>query len=58
MALWINRVRHDSLPPRGLLAHLEAFAKHHDNTLNRIINLNENILDLDKKMESMTKKRD
>ncbi|MGB6533205.1 MAG: hypothetical protein WBF33_34375 [Candidatus Nitrosopolaris sp.] len=43
---------------RKILAHLEAFAKHHDNTLNRIIDLNENILALDKKMESMTKKRD
>ena len=43
---------------RKILAHLEAFTKHHDNTLNRIIHLNENILALDKKMESMTKKRD
>ncbi|MGC2571287.1 MAG: hypothetical protein WA364_07220 [Candidatus Nitrosopolaris sp.] len=43
---------------RKILAHLEASAKHHDNTLNRIIHLNENILTLDKKMESMTKKRE
>jgi len=38
---------------RKILAHLEAFAKHHDNTLDRIMHLNENILALDKKMESM-----
>ena len=43
---------------RKILAHLEAFAKHHDITLNRIIQLNENILALDKKMESMTKKQE
>ena len=43
---------------RKILTQLEAFAKHHDNTLNRIIHLNENILALDKKMESMTKKRE
>jgi uncharacterized membrane-anchored protein YhcB (DUF1043 family) len=34
---------------RKILAHLEAFAKHHDNTLNRIMHLNENILALDKR---------
>ncbi|MGC1927951.1 MAG: hypothetical protein WA667_03180 [Candidatus Nitrosopolaris sp.] len=43
---------------RKILAHLEAFAKHHDNTLNKIFHLNENILALDKKIESMTKKRE
>ena len=41
---------------RKILAHLEAFAKHHDNTLNKIFQLNENILALDKKIESMTEK--
>jgi hypothetical protein len=41
---------------RNILAQLEAFAKHHDNTLNKIFCLNENILALDKKIESMTKR--
>ena len=33
---------------------LETFAKRHDNILNKIFHLNENILALDKKLESMT----
>ena len=35
---------------RKILAHLEAFAKHHGNTLNKIFHLNENIPALDKKI--------
>jgi len=38
----------------NILAHLDAFAKRHDNILNKILHLNENILSLDKKLESMT----
>ena len=38
----------------NILAHLDAFAKRHDNILNKILHLNENILALDKKLESMT----
>ncbi|MGC1928046.1 MAG: hypothetical protein WA667_03675 [Candidatus Nitrosopolaris sp.] len=41
---------------RKILAQLEEFAKRHDNILNRIFHLNENILALDGKIESMTKK--
>jgi hypothetical protein len=37
-----------------ILAHLDTFAKRHDNILNKIFHLNENILALDKKLESMT----
>jgi hypothetical protein len=37
---------------RRILAHLKAFAKHHDSTLNKIFSLNENILALDKKIDS------
>ena len=39
---------------RKILEHLDAFAKRHDNILNKILHLNENILALDKKLESMT----
>jgi hypothetical protein len=38
----------------NILAHLDAFAKRHDNILNKILHLNEDILALDKKLESMT----
>ena len=38
----------------NILAHLDAFAKRHDNILNKILHLNEEILALDKKLESMT----
>ncbi len=38
----------------NILANLDAFAKRHDNILNKILHLNENILALDKKLESMT----
>jgi chromosome segregation ATPase len=41
---------------RKILAQLEEFAKRHDNILNRIVHLNENIHTLDKRIESMTKK--
>ncbi|PWU78721.1 MAG: hypothetical protein DLM72_20965 [Candidatus Nitrosopolaris wilkensis] len=43
---------------RMILAHLKEFAKYHDNTLNKIFRLNENILALDKKIESINEKRD
>jgi allophanate hydrolase subunit 2 len=42
----------------NILAHLDAFAKRHDNILNKILHLNENILALDKKIESINEKRD
>ena len=38
----------------NILAHLDAFAKRHDNILNKILHLNEDILALDKKLEYMT----
>jgi hypothetical protein len=38
----------------NILAHLDAFAKRHDNILDKILHLNEDILALDKKLESMT----
>jgi hypothetical protein len=37
--------------------HLEAYTKHHDELLNRIVLLNENILAVDKKMQSMIEKQ-
>ncbi len=37
---------------RNILAHLEVFTKYHDNILNKIFHLNENILVLDNKIES------
>jgi hypothetical protein len=43
---------------RHILAHLEGFAKYHDNILNKIFHLNKSILTLDKKIESMTEKRE
>jgi hypothetical protein len=55
--------RHDDILQRiekieekntNILAHLDTFAKRHDNILNKILHLNENILALDKKLESMT----
>jgi len=41
---------------RHILMHLETFAKHHDELLNKIVLLNENMLELDKKMSLMTEK--
>jgi hypothetical protein len=38
----------------NILAHLDAFAKRHDNILIKILHLNEDMLALDKKLESMT----
>ena len=35
-----------------ILAHLEAFAKHHDTILNKIFQLNERILELEKRLSS------
>ena len=37
-----------------ILAHLDTFATRHDNILNKIFHLNQNILALDKKLGSMT----
>ena len=42
----------------NILAHLDAFSKRHDNILNKILHLNEDILALDKKIESINEKRD
>jgi hypothetical protein len=36
--------------------HLETFAKHHDELLNKIVLLNENMLELDKKMSAISEK--
>ena len=41
---------------RHILMHLETFAKHHDELLNKIVLLNENMLELDKKMSLKTQK--
>jgi hypothetical protein len=69
ISLWIynrqNKVggTHDDILQRiemleekntNILSHLDAFAKRHDNILNKILHLNEDILALDKKLESMT----
>ncbi|HET7148209.1 MAG TPA: hypothetical protein VFI73_06875 [Candidatus Nitrosopolaris sp.] len=42
----------------NILAHLDAFARRHDNILNKILHLNETILALDKKIESINEKLD
>jgi len=39
-----------------ILMHLERFAKHHNDLLNRIVLLNENMLELDKKMSAISEK--
>ena len=39
-----------------ILMHLETFAKHHDDLLNKIVLLNENMLELDKKMSAISEK--
>jgi peptidoglycan hydrolase CwlO-like protein len=52
----LQRVENLEEKNRKILAHLETFAKHHDNTLNKIFQLSENILALNKKIESMTEK--
>lgn len=39
-----------------ILMHLETFAKHHDDLLNKIVLLNENMLELDKKMSVIAEK--
>ena len=39
-----------------ILMHLEKFAKHHDELLNKIVLLNENMLELDKKMSAISEK--
>ena len=39
-----------------ILMHLETFAKHHDELLNKIVLLNENMLELDKKMSAISEK--
>lgn len=54
----LRRIEKVEAKNRHILAQLEAFAKQHDNTLNKIVHLNENILALDKKIESMTKRWD
>jgi uncharacterized membrane-anchored protein YhcB (DUF1043 family) len=40
-----------------ILAHLEAFAKHHDYVLNRIVHINETMLNLNKRMESLSEEK-
>ena len=40
-----------------ILMSLEAFAKHHDDVLNKVFIMNENILAMDKKIESMAEKQ-
>jgi len=39
-----------------ILMHLEKFAKHHEEILNKIVLLNENKLELDKKMSAISEK--
>jgi hypothetical protein len=61
-----SRTQHDILQRiekleeknRKILAHLKAFAKYHDNVLNKIFHLNENILALNKKIDSTTEKQE
>ncbi len=40
-----------------ILAHLEAFANHHDMVLNKIVHMNEAILDLNRRMNSFGEKK-
>ena len=42
---------------RKILINLESYSKHHEELLSRIVLLNEHILALDKKIESMTEKK-
>jgi hypothetical protein len=48
----LRRIENLEEKNKKILAHLEAFAKNHESTLNKIVHLNENILALDKKIES------
>ena len=49
-----NKLEQDN---KKILMHLEEYTKHHDELLNRIVLLNENILAVDKKMQSMIEKQ-
>ena len=52
----LQRVNELEQKNRQILMHLETFAKHHDELLNKIVLLNESMLELDKKMSLMTEK--
>jgi hypothetical protein len=49
----LQRIKKLEEKNRKILDHLDAFDKRHNNILNKIFHLNENILALDKKLESM-----
>jgi hypothetical protein len=49
----LHRIKSLEEKNRKMLAHLEIFAKNQESTLNKIVHLNENILSLDKKIQSM-----
>ncbi|PWU79577.1 MAG: hypothetical protein DLM72_16980 [Candidatus Nitrosopolaris wilkensis] len=53
----LQRIENLEEENRKILAHLEALANHHNNILNKIFHLNENMLSLDKKIESMTEEQ-
>jgi hypothetical protein len=53
----LQRIKNLEEKNAKILMKLEAFAKHHDEFLNKIILLNENILVIDKKIQSMTEKQ-
>jgi hypothetical protein len=53
----LQRIKNLEEKNTKILIKLEAFAKHHDEFLNKIILLNENILLIDKKIQSMTEKQ-
>ena len=52
----LERVNELAQKNTHILMHLETFAKHHDELLNKIVLLNENMLELDKKMSAISEK--
>lgn len=50
----LERINELEQKNRQILLKLETFVQHHDELLKKIFLINENILALDKKMESMT----
>ena len=51
----LERINELEQKNRQILLKLESFARHHEELLKRIFMINESILALDKKMQSMTK---
>jgi hypothetical protein len=53
----LQRIKNLEEKNAKILIKLEAFAKNHDEFLNKVIFLNENMLAIDKKIQSMTEKQ-